>query len=139
MAETTIAHPARPTTPETTRELRGLALYREHADEIRYEPAERVWLVPSQHDATSLYEVTIGRRGESCECADFEFHGNEQPCKHIIAATIARAKSAACAGCGARHPRRELVEVGPERVSFGFGVAEGERYCPACAKRAGVL
>ena len=137
MAETTIAHPARPTTPETTRELRGLALYREHADEIRYEPAERVWLVPSQHDATSLYEVTIGRRGESCECADFEHRGGR--CKHVYAATIARAKSASCSGCGERQPRREMVEVGPERAEMSLDAREGERFCQPCARRAGVL
>ena len=61
MTKTTIAHPARP----TTREQRGLALYREHADEIRYDARERVWLVPSQSEGTSVYEVAIGPKGES--------------------------------------------------------------------------
>ena len=55
-----------------------------------------------------------------------------------IAAIVARAKSAPCAGYGERHPRRELVEVGPEMVPVGFGVAEGERYCPACARNVGI-
>ena len=63
-----IAHPS-------TRGQRGLVLYREHAAEIRFDAQERVWLVPSQSEGTSVYEVTIGRRGESCECADFENRG----------------------------------------------------------------
>ena len=118
----------------TTREQRGLALYREHADAIRFDAAERVWLVPSASDGgTSVYEVTIGRKGESCECQDFEFHG--PGCKHIAAATIARAKTAACSGCGERFPRRDLLEA----MEDDLGVFEGERYCPACARRCGVL
>lgn len=93
--------------PRTARVLRGQALYREHADEIRFE--DGVWCGPSQHDATSLYEVRLGRRGEMCERRDFEFHGGS--CKHIVAAIVARAKTACCVGCGQRFPHRELVEV----------------------------
>ncbi len=122
---------------KTTREQRGLELYRQHASEIVFE--QGVWLVPSQHDVTSVYEVTLGRRGESCECADFEFHGHEGACKHIVAATIAKAKSAACSGCGERHPRREVVEVGAEQAEHSLDAREGELYCRPCAKRAGVL
>ncbi len=135
MTTTTIAQPSRP----TTREQRGLALYRDRTDQIRYDAQERVWLVPSQNDVTSVYEVTLGRRGESCECADFEFHGHEGACKHIVAATIARAKSAACAGCGERHPRREMVEVGPEQAEHSATAQEGELYCRPCGRRHGVL
>ncbi len=116
----------------TTREQRGLELYREHASEIVFERG--VWLVPSQHDSTSVYEVSIGRRGESCECADFGRSG--ATCKHIICATIARAKTAPCSGCGERFPRRDLVEVHAEHVAAGHGVREGERYCRPCAVRA---
>jgi hypothetical protein len=82
----------------TTRIERGRALYAEHAEEIRFD--EGVWLVPSQHDASSVYEVILGYRGESCECADYDHHGHEEACKHIVAATIARAKTAPCDGCG---------------------------------------
>jgi hypothetical protein len=125
--------PAHPPTTENTREQRGLALWREHAEEIRYDAAERVWLVPSQHDSTSVYEVSIGRRGESCECRD---HGRRgATCKHIVAATIARAKTAACSGCAGRFPRRELAEA----MEDDLGVFEGERYCRPCAYRCGVL
>ena len=42
----------------TTRERRGLALWREHASEIVFEGG--VWLVPSQYDRTSVYEGTRG-------------------------------------------------------------------------------
>ena len=125
-----IAHPS-------TRGQRGLVLYREHAAEIRFDAQERVWLVPSQNDATSVYEVTLGARGEFCECADFEHRGAR--CKHVYAATIARSKTRPCSGCGGLFPRRELVEVGPEHLAFGHGVREGERYCRPCGRRAGVL
>jgi len=128
MTTKSLAHPA---PPATTREQRGLELYRERAGEIRFEHG--VWLVPSQNDATSVYEVRIGRKGESCECRDFERRG--LPCKHVHAATIARAKTGRCGGCGGRFPRRDLVEA----MEDDLGVFEGERYCRPCAHRCGVL
>ncbi len=132
MITTESSAPAHPTTPET-REQRGLQLYREHADEIVFERG--VWLVPSQNDATSVYEVTLSP--ETCECRDFEFRG--PGCKHVTAATIARAKSARCGGCGEVRRRRELVEVGPEQAEHSLEAHEGERYCRPCARRCGVL
>ncbi len=116
---------------QSTRELRGLTLYEEHAEEITFE--DGVWLIPSQHDATSLYEVVIGRRGESCVCMDFERRGSA--CKHIHAAAIARAKTAPCMGCGQRFPRRDLHEVGDDNLTF----FEGDRLCRSCAHSHGVL
>jgi hypothetical protein len=89
---------------QSSRELRGLALYEEHGSEITFE--DGIWYVPSQHDATSVYEVTLGRRGEFCECADFEHRGSS--CKHVIAATICRAKTGPCAECGRRFRHRDL-------------------------------
>jgi hypothetical protein len=62
MAKTIIAHHAQE--PQTRIE-RGRKLFEEHAPEIAFDPVEKVWLVPSQHDATSVYEVTLGRRGEA--------------------------------------------------------------------------
>ncbi len=119
----------------TTREERGLDLWREHADAIRFDAAERVWLVPSASDGgTSVYEVTLGRKGESCECRDFGFYGDRQPCKHIICATIARAKTGRCDGCGERFPRRDMYEVGDDHLTF----FEGDELCRPCATRAGV-
>lgn len=94
-----------------TRELRGIALFEERGHEIRFE--DGVWLVPSESSGTSVYEVVIGRRGDVCECRDFTEprRGRQMgdPCKHIIAATIARAKTATCSGCGSRFPHRELT------------------------------
>lgn len=121
MAKSSLAHPVHPVPAHegdlehvsavADRVLRGQALYQEHAGEIRFESG--VWYVPSQHDATSVYEVVIGRRGESCECVDFE--RRRARCKHVFAATIARAKSAPCVGCGRRFPHRELGGHGGPR------------------------
>jgi len=114
------------TQPET-RELRGLALYRDHADEIRFE--DGVWFVPSQREGTSVYEVVLGRRGESCECADFGYRG--ESCKHILAATVARAKSTACSCCGNRVPWRFVTEVQEEDELLSWFV--GDRLCADCS------
>ncbi len=100
---------AQPAHQSTTRIERGRDLYTEHADEIRFDEVDKVWLVPSQHEATSVYEVALGRRGESCECADFEYRG--ESCKHIVAATLARAKSTTCSCCGKRVPWKFVTEV----------------------------
>ena len=130
MPEQSLAQPA----PPTTRLERGLELYREHAVAIRFDAAERVWLVPSASDGgTSVYEVTIGRKGESCEYRDFARHG--AACKHVFAATVARSKTAGCSGCGERHPHRALLEA----TEDDLGVLEGERFCPPCAARVGVV
>ncbi len=123
---------AQPAPPSTTRVERGRQLWEEHGDEIRFDPADKVWLVPSQHDATSVYEVTLGRRGESCECADFEFRGG--PCLHIYAATIARAKARAktttCSCCGERVPNRMVTIVEEEHELLTWFV--GDAICGTC-------
>jgi SWIM zinc finger len=125
MATTEFSAPAHP----STRELRGIALYRDHADDIRHEDGS--WFVPSQHDATTVYEVTLGRH-EYCECSDFEFHGSR--CKHVYAAIVARAKSAPCVMCGKRHKHRDLTEVCEGHLSC----FEGDLLCPPCALAHGV-
>ncbi len=74
---------------ESSREERGRELYLERGNEISYLPQECVWLVPSEHDLTSVYEVRLGDpERESCECKDFEFNGHRQRCKHICAARL---------------------------------------------------
>ena len=65
MAKSIMAHPAQ---ESTTRIARGRNLFEEHGDEIRFDPADSGWLVPSQHDLTSAYEVTLDRCAEYCEC-----------------------------------------------------------------------
>jgi hypothetical protein len=115
---------------------RGRKLFAEHADAIRFDPVEKVWLVPSHNDATSLYEVTLSRRREYCECADFKHCSPEGGCKHIVAATLKRAKTFRCQGCGERFPNRELFEVlDPAHLSF----FEGDALCEECAYNHGVL
>jgi hypothetical protein len=125
VTKTSLAQPAH---QSTTGVDRGRQLWEEHADEIRFDSAEKVWLVPSQSSGTSVYEVTLGRRGEFCECADFEFRG--EACKHIIAATISKAKTAICSGCGDRFRHRELEEVTEEHNSLTWFV--GDELCPGC-------
>ena len=125
MTNSSLAHPAQ----STTREQRGIALYRDHADDIRHE--DGVWLVPSQHDATTVYEVVIGRR-ESCECEDHGHWG--YACKHVYAATIAKAKTAPCAMCGDRFRYRDLTEVVDDHLSC----FEGDLLCRSCARDHGV-
>ena len=129
MIERSVAHPTR----LTTRELRGIALYEEHAEEIRFAMDLGAWLVPSQrHGGTSVYEVRLGRR-ESCECRDFG--RRHESCKHVYAATIARSKTRRCAGCGGRFRGRDMVEVGDDNLTF----FEGDPLCRPCAGRHGVL
>jgi hypothetical protein len=113
-----------------TRELRGIALYRDHADEIRFE--DGVWFVPSEHEATSVYEVTLGRRGESCECQDFEIRCPEGGCKHIVTATIAKAKSTVCSCCGNRVPWKFATEVTEDHALLAW--FPGDRLCGDCVR-----
>ena len=132
MATTSVAQPGH---QSTTRVERGRDLYREHVAEITFEGD--IWYVPSQHDLTSVYEVRLGRRGEDCECQDFETRHPEGGCKHIIAATIARAKSRQCAGCGQRFPHREIIEVHEDHDSLVFFI--GDPLCGSCALDHGVV
>ncbi len=128
MAAPSVQAPAR---EATTRELRGLALFEEHGSEITFE--DGVWLVPSENDATSVYEVRLGRRGECCECSDFEYRG--QACKHIYAAIICRAKTGPCAECGRRFRGRDLYPVPDDHLTF----FEGDELCFEHALAHGVL
>jgi len=122
--------------PTTTREKRGLALYRELGEGIE-KVARDFYLVPSQ-DGERFYHVDYA--GETCDCADHEYRG--VACVHVYAAGVwiskHRAKASRCDGCG-RIPPQGLVEVGPEHVAHGHEAQEGQRYCRPCAGRAGVV
>jgi hypothetical protein len=124
---TTIPEPAR----TDTRERRGLELYRERGDEIKHVRGW-VWSVPSCTRA-GVYLVDLA--GGICTCADMSSAG--EACKHTTAATIARAKTAECAGCGGRRRRRDMVEC-VEGNHDGLTYFDGDRLCPACADNAGV-
>ncbi len=133
MAETTIAHPTRP----TTREQRGLKLFEERGRLIE-RVAPDFYLVPSQ-DGERFYHVDY--RDETCDCPDHEHR--RATCLHIYAVGISlakrRAKAVRCSGCGERHPRREMAEVGPELAEHGLDALEGQRFCRPCGRRHGVL
>ncbi len=102
MIEQSLAQPA----PPSTRELRGLALYRDHHDEIKHTGHGR-YEVPGC--SGGRYEVNLAIAGgtESCNCPD-----RAPVCKHLIAATIFRAKSRAKA-------RREQHQRTASRASRG--------------------
>jgi hypothetical protein len=124
---TTIPEPA----ATDTREGRGLALYRERGDEIKHVKGT-VWSVPSCTRA-GVYLVDLA--SGICTCPDMPPAGGA--CKHETAATIARAKTGVCAGCGLRFRRRELVEC-VEGSHDGLTYFDGDHLCPACADAAGV-
>jgi hypothetical protein len=132
LIDTTIAQPGQE--PQTRIE-RGRKLYAEHGDQIWFSARVQAWIVPSENDFTSVYEVRLGRE-EECECRDFEIRHPEGGCKHIVAATLARAKTFRCEGCGDRFPNRERVEVmdGDHLIWF-----EGDPLCQDCAHLHGVL
>lgn len=76
------------TAPPATRELRGLALYRDRRAEIeRVYPF--VYRVPSCSGSTS-YTVHLAPRVR-CDCPDFE--RRDEACKHVFAAEIAASKT----------------------------------------------
>ena len=107
MADTSLARPGHE--PKTRLE-RGWLLYSEHSEAIIASYDRGVWLVPSQSDGTSVYEVRLGRRGASCECLDHTYRPGER-CKHSIAAQYASANSERCAVCGRRVLYSDLKPV----------------------------
>jgi len=90
------------------------------------------WVVAGEGGA--IYRVDL--REQSCSCPDFVHRG--EPCKHLFAATVARAKTAECSGCGERFPHRELVEL-TEDSHDGLTYFDGDRLCGECADGAGVV
>jgi hypothetical protein len=116
----TIPEPAR----ADTHERRGLVLYRERGNEIKHVRGS-VWSVPScSREGVYLVDLRAG----VCTCADMPPAG--EACKHTAAATVARAKSSVCIGCGRRSRHRDMVEVLEEdHLTF----YEGDLVCEACA------
>jgi hypothetical protein len=125
------APPAHP----STREQRGLALYRERTDEIKHVTGS-VWSVPSC-SREGVYLVDLADL--LCTCADLPRASLGEVCKHTTAATIAHAKTAECAGCGGRRSRRELVECDSEAGNHdNLTYFDGDLLCLSCADNAGV-
>lgn len=94
--------------PTTTRELRGLALFREHGAEIIHE-GHGVYTVPGCSGGTYRVDLAVFGGAETCSCPDHTRHP-ERSCKHIICATVYRAKARAKA-------RREQAERTTARAS----------------------
>ncbi len=89
----TIAH----TAPDSrnrerlTREARGIQLFEERGDEIQ-QLGRGLYSVPSC-TRKGDYLVEYDPRGDArCQCRDFEFHGQDHPCKHIYGVSLFAAK-----------------------------------------------
>ena len=121
---------ATPPTPTTTCEERGIALYRNRGDEIEHLDSWR-WRVPS---CTGENVYVVDLRSQSCQCPDYR--RRSLPCKHVAAATIARAKSADCGGCGRCVRRRDLHDVPEDHPTLGGLV---EELCGGCGRSQGII
>ncbi len=75
--------------PPPTRELRGIMLYRLRGDEITHE-GRGVYLVPGCSGGSYTVDLAVFGGEESCNCPD-----RAPVCKHLVAATIYRAKTTA--------------------------------------------
>jgi uncharacterized Zn finger protein len=75
-----------------TRIGRGIQLHREHGDEITHE-GRGVYTVPGCSEGSGSYTVNLAVFGgeESCDCPDRAL-GSAPVCKHLVAATVYRAK-----------------------------------------------
>ena len=114
---------------------RGRNLYLEHADHILKSYREGTWLIPSGSTEGKVYEVRLGRH-EFCECSGYGYHGH---CSHVVAATVAKAKSFSCDACGERVSHREMVEVSEEHLGWTLAFFLGEMVCLECAGDHGLL
>ncbi len=110
---------------------RGLALFRQRGAEIHHIRGA-AWAVPAcSSEGVYIVELATG----CCTCPDRP--PKEEVCKHATAATIARAKTAPCSGCGLRHRRRELVELRDDNHD-DLTYFDGDQLCGECANGAGV-
>jgi hypothetical protein len=128
MDTTESSAPAHP----SSREQRGLELYREHGHEIRH-VGEALYLVPSCA-GRGFYSVDY--RQETCDCPDHEIRGEN--CKHILAVGIYHAKhrsEASPHACNDGWVSMEVEVVDPET---GEETVEEALYlCRRCASEAG--
>jgi len=129
MANTSVAQP---TTPKTTREQRGLQLWRERGDEVKHVRGS-VWAVPScSGEGVYLSDVDA----EVCTCPDTP--PEDEVCKHVAAATIARAKTGACVGCGGWFDHRTLIELNEDNHD-NLTYFHGDQLCQECAIGHGII
>ena len=122
MIDQSLAHPRTTHDPQpSTREARGLRLAELRFEEI-HPVSPGVWSVLSCA-GENTYLVRL--RHESCNCPDFRRH--HQPCKHLYAARVVKAKTATCEGCSKRFRRRDMVTVEESLTYF-----EGDMLCREC-------
>lgn len=96
--------------PPATRELRGLKLYRERGDEIKHIGHGR-YEVPGCTSGTYRVDLAVFTdEPETCSCPDYQRH--KQPCKHVYATSLYRAKARAKA-------RREQHQRTASRAARG--------------------
>ena len=109
MAEATIPQ-MNPSRRLSTRELRGIALYRERGEEIERQRRGR-FTVPGCSGGSYIVDLAIFGGEQSCTCPDTPPSEAGEVCKHVHAATIARAKMRARA-------LRKQADKNAERMMF---------------------
>jgi hypothetical protein len=115
MATTKDSAPAHP----STRELRGLALYRDHGDEIEHIGRGR-YSVPGCSGGSYTVDLAVFGGEESCNCPDHRRHP-EHSCKHLVAATIYRAKARMVGRRGAEERRARRGTARRDLLAGGVG------------------
>ena len=87
------------------------------------------WIVPSGREPGTVYVVRVGTRPERtrCECRGFASH---EHCSHVVAAGIARKKSAVCDSCGERRWWKDLTEVQEDDELLAW--FPGDVLCSTC-------
>ena len=124
MANTSLA--GSPQQTHASRIERGLRLFEEHALEIHNVAPAELWCVPSP--SGGFYAV--GLDPERCECACYEYRG--RPCEHIVAASIAKAKSRTWSCCGQRVLGRFTTEVSEDDGLLSW--FPGDVLCADCIR-----
>ncbi len=124
MADTILA--GSPQETHGSRIERGLRLFEERSEEIRYVTPAGLWCVPSA--SSGFYGVSLNP--ERCECANYEHRG--RPCEHIVAASIAKAKSRTCSCCGQRVLGRFTTEATEDDRLLSW--YPGDVLCGDCIK-----
>ena len=125
MANTSLAGSPQEET-HASRIERGLRLSEERGVEIRYVAPAGLWCVPST--SGGFYAVSLDP--ERCECAGYEHRG--RPCEHIVAASIAKAKSRTCSCCGQRVLGRFTSEVSEDDELLSW--FPGDVLCADCVR-----
>ena len=95
----------------STRQERGIALFRERGEEIEHHGRGRFSVPGCSGEAYEVNLAIFSSDEQSCTCPDHPPIG--KVCKHIYAATIVRAKRQAAER--RKHSRR--VEFSPEQVA----------------------